>query len=40
MFKYIVDENIELRLRDRKDAKAIFNLIDQNRLYLKQWLPW
>ena len=35
-----VRENLELRLRAETDAEALFNLVDKNRLYLRQWLPW
>ncbi len=30
----------ELRLVEEEDAEHIFNLIERNRLYLRQWLPW
>lgn len=35
-----VRENLELRLRIETDAEAFFNLVDKNRTYLRQWLPW
>ncbi len=31
---------IRLRLLEEADARAMFSLIDQNRQYLRQWLPW
>ncbi len=33
-------ENLELRLREEADANVFFSLIDKNRTYLRQWLPW
>ena len=30
----------ELRLVEEADAEKLFNLIDQNRLHLRSWLPW
>jgi ribosomal-protein-serine acetyltransferase len=35
-----IDNDIELRLLDERDAKEIYRLIDQNRAYLREWLPW
>ncbi len=35
-----VRENCELRLRTEGDAAAFFKLVDQNRQYLRKWLPW
>ena len=35
-----VREDLELRLRSEADSEALFQLIDKNRLYLRQWLPW
>jgi ribosomal-protein-serine acetyltransferase len=32
-------EGAELRLLEPPDAKDLFNLIEQNRLFLRQWLP-
>jgi len=30
----------ELRLVEESDAEKLFTLIDQNRVHLRQWLPW
>jgi len=38
--KLIVDENISLFLYQEKDAGELFTLIDNNRSYFKEWLPW
>lgn len=38
----IATENpeVNLRLLSENDADALSRLVDQNRLYLRQWLPW
>ena len=35
-----VDEDTLLRVFAEEDAAALFALTDQNRSYLRQWLPW
>lgn len=35
-----VRENLELRLRTEADAEEVFGVVDKNRSYLRQWLPW
>ncbi|GCE10669.1 GNAT family N-acetyltransferase [Tengunoibacter tsumagoiensis] len=35
-----IDEEAELHLLAEKDAGPLFQLIDENRLYLRKWLPW
>lgn len=40
MFTFKVDERIELQLLERKDAKPLYALIDRQRAYLREWLPW
>ncbi len=35
-----VDDEIELRPVEEKDAAVIFALTDANRAYLRRWLPW
>lgn len=35
-----IDPTLILRLLQPEDAAALFALTDQNREYLKQWLPW
>ena len=39
-FHYIIDENLELCLLSDDDAQALFDLTDQNREHLRQWLIW
>ena len=36
----LVDDDIVLKLLDPEDADVLFALIDSNRFYLRQWLPW
>lgn len=38
--KITINENIEMRSPVAADAKEIFSVIDGNREYLRQWLPW
>jgi ribosomal-protein-serine acetyltransferase len=35
-----VDDIITLELIDNKHAAPVFNLINNNRHYLREWLPW
>ncbi len=35
-----IDEDIVLKLIDEQDADSIFKLIESNRVYLGNWLPW
>lgn len=39
-FELIVDEKISLKLRDKEDAERVFELVQNNRAYLREWLPW
>jgi len=38
--EFQIDEDITLRLLRSQDACALFKLVDDNRLYLRRWLPW
>jgi ribosomal-protein-serine acetyltransferase len=40
MFVYKIDEEISLKLVELKDAKKVFELTDNSREYLREWLPW
>lgn len=40
MFKYKIDENIELRLFEYSNTEELFKLIEKNRYYLREWLGW
>ena len=35
-----VDADIELRILEGWDAEEMYRLVDSNREYLRQWLPW
>ncbi|GER87780.1 ribosomal-protein-serine acetyltransferase [Dictyobacter vulcani] len=39
-FQMKLDESLELKSVAERDARALFQLVDTNRLYLRQWLPW
>lgn len=38
--KHRVTTKIDLRLLEESDAPSLFAIIDANRQYLRQWLPW
>ena len=40
MFTLKVDQEIELQLFQLHDAKELYHLVDSNRHYLREWLPW
>lgn len=40
MFCLIVDEDVKLCLPEERHADALFALVDQNRFYLREWMPW
>lgn len=40
MFRFIVDDDIELRLLEGRHADELFGLTDRNRAHLRPWLPW
>src|SRR5256885_16869220 len=35
-----IDEDTVLRIYEERHAQAVAELVDQNREYLRQWLPW
>ncbi len=39
-FRLIVDDQSELELLNQDHAEELFELIEANREFLKQWLPW
>ncbi len=39
-FRLKVDDNSDLELLNESHADELFNLIESNREYLKEWLPW
>jgi ribosomal-protein-serine acetyltransferase len=40
MFSRVVDAEIMLMSLEEKHAGELFRLVDGNRAYLRQWLPW
>ena len=40
MFTHRIDADLELRLLEPRDSAALFALVDANRGYLREWLPW
>ncbi len=40
MFHFRIDGNTELRLLEERHVPELFRLVDQNRAYLREWLPW
>ena len=40
MFNLKVNENITLKLLEKKDAEELFALVNDSRSYLREWLPW
>jgi L-amino acid N-acyltransferase YncA len=40
MFIIPIDEELSLKLLQKEDAAALFDLVDQSRDYLSEWLPW
>ncbi len=40
MFVHKIDEDLSLKLIEYRDAQNIFNLINNSRAYLREWLPW
>lgn len=40
MFRFVVDDDLEMRLLEDRHAAALFALTDVNRAHLRVWLPW
>lgn len=40
IFTIKVNEEIQIRALENKNARELYQLIDSNRLYLREWLPW
>ena len=40
MFRVQLDDRVELRLLELPHSAALYPVIDRNREYLRQWLPW
>lgn len=35
-----IDDDTELRLYEERHAEEVAEVIDENRIYLREWLPW
>jgi len=40
MFVTLPDDGIQLRLLEERHVEPVYALVDRNREYLRQWLPW
>ena len=40
MFRATIRTDLELRLLEERHAAEVFALVNQDRAYLRQWLPW
>jgi ribosomal-protein-serine acetyltransferase len=40
MFSAILQPGVELRLVEERHAPVLFALVDRERQYLRQWMPW
>lgn len=40
MFEYKIEKDLSLRLIELEDAERVFELSDQSRNHLREWLPW
>jgi ribosomal-protein-serine acetyltransferase len=40
MFRAQLRENVYLQLLEERDAAEVFSLVDRDRAYLREWLPW
>ena len=40
LFSLNVNEEISLKLLEKKDAKELFDVVNDSRSYLREWLPW
>lgn len=40
MFTMRIDQDIELQLFQLHHSERLFQLVDENRFYLRKWLPW
>jgi ribosomal-protein-serine acetyltransferase len=40
MFQRTLGDGVVLKLLEERDAPAVFAVVDRERAYLRQWLPW
>ena len=40
MFRLLIGDDAELRLLEERHTEELFALVEKNRAYLREWLPW
>ena len=40
LFYYNVDEDLTLKLLTQHSVTELFNIVEKNRVFLREWLPW
>ena len=40
MFETQIDDELRLRTFCEDDAETLFRVVDENRVHLREWLPW
>ena len=40
MFFFTVDEDITLKLLTKQNSTELFKIVDKNRVFFREWLPW
>ena len=40
MFRFVIDDDLDLRLIEERHAEELFALVDRNREHLRKWLVW
>lgn len=40
MFKTKINDNLSLKILEERDTQALFNIVDNSRDYLNEWLPF
>lgn len=40
MFKTQIDENLSLKILENKDAQELFDIFENSRAYLSEWIPF
>ena len=40
MFLHKIDEDVSLKLIELRDGERVFELTNNSRDYLREWLPW
>ncbi|PTF51001.1 RimJ/RimL family protein N-acetyltransferase, partial [Staphylococcus cohnii] len=40
MFKTYINKQLSLKILEESDTQALFNVVDESRTYLAEWLPF